>query len=421
MPLALEDVRLAAREAGLQELYHNAASAVVSFSGAGLNRINVYWTTGTVATCIVHPRQGPTQLFRRNMSLPGLRELMREPRTHTGAGYHRKRSGVQAGLSQGGVDLPGNRSCRRQEDQAAGGDDQEETGANRNEVGMDPADEETEARAQRARLQQELAEVEAVLAEHERRRQQKAAERAATEAQRQREAQAQRKAEAALARQAVAKARGTRMAYWLTGDNIETADDWNGHTTTCIAMGSCEGPGSPAVLLFLTESGFSHSGGLPDAVHYELQGKHRFNMRYVALGTEGRYFMTRNTGWQQWQGPTDFGDYINTEAQTGVEKVAFGADYGSWFVLTSDGGFGYSGAPTGFKEAQNSNKYKKKTVADVSWGPNGEWWIKWTDGSWKANGLEDSCNDQIAELQRNDRDIKTIVLGPNSEWLMRYE
>jgi len=51
-------------------------------------RINVYWTTGTVGTCLDHPRQGKTQLFRRNVDLSTLREIFKNPRVHTGAGYY---------------------------------------------------------------------------------------------------------------------------------------------------------------------------------------------------------------------------------------------------------------------------------------------------------------------------------------------
>jgi len=51
-------------------------------------RINVYWTTGTVGTCLDHPRQGKTQLFRRNVDLSTLREIFKSPRVHTGAGYY---------------------------------------------------------------------------------------------------------------------------------------------------------------------------------------------------------------------------------------------------------------------------------------------------------------------------------------------
>ena len=96
MALPIEDVRRLARAAGLEEIYYNEQSRVVSFAPADmdvladLSRINVYYTTGTVGTCINHPRQGRTQLFRRGVSLSMLPEIFRDPRIHTGTGYHRR-------------------------------------------------------------------------------------------------------------------------------------------------------------------------------------------------------------------------------------------------------------------------------------------------------------------------------------------
>ena len=90
----LGDVRLAAIQSGLCEIYFNAESRVISFSpnrsGTVVEypRINVYYSTRTVGTCIDHPQRGKTQIFRRNVDLELLRRLMRAPRLHTGRGYY---------------------------------------------------------------------------------------------------------------------------------------------------------------------------------------------------------------------------------------------------------------------------------------------------------------------------------------------
>ena len=49
----------------------------------------------------------------------------------------------------------------------------------------------------------------------------------------------------------------------------------------------------------------------------------------------------------------------------------------------------------------NSNKYSKKTIDEVSMGPNGEWFVRWTDNSWKANGIADDLDDKLKELKRS--------------------
>ena len=96
--LSLPAVRNAAADADLYEVYFNEQSRVISFAPGNvyrgdttlLTRMNVYYTTGTIATCLDHPVQGKTQLFRRNITdISVVRELMQDPRLHTGLGYHR--------------------------------------------------------------------------------------------------------------------------------------------------------------------------------------------------------------------------------------------------------------------------------------------------------------------------------------------
>lgn len=56
----------------------------------GHTRINVYMTKMTVATCLRHPKKGPTQLFRKNVTEKELGEIFAYPRKHTGKGYYKK-------------------------------------------------------------------------------------------------------------------------------------------------------------------------------------------------------------------------------------------------------------------------------------------------------------------------------------------
>ena len=51
-------------------------------------KIHVYLRTGTVATCLEHPRSGKTQLFRRNNTLSDIKDIFENPRIHTGRGYY---------------------------------------------------------------------------------------------------------------------------------------------------------------------------------------------------------------------------------------------------------------------------------------------------------------------------------------------
>lgn len=52
------------------------------------NTITIWHSTMTVRTVINHPKQGKTQLFRKNCTINDIREIFKNPRVHTGKGYY---------------------------------------------------------------------------------------------------------------------------------------------------------------------------------------------------------------------------------------------------------------------------------------------------------------------------------------------
>jgi hypothetical protein len=103
MVLPIDEVRRIADRHGYEEIDHNEISKVLSFRGDSTSnkknsstRINVYYTTGTVGTCLNHPQHGKTQLFRRNVvDLTLLSDIFENPRVHTGTGYYRRKHVTQ--------------------------------------------------------------------------------------------------------------------------------------------------------------------------------------------------------------------------------------------------------------------------------------------------------------------------------------
>ena len=98
---SLVEAKALAEAFELRLVSHNKASRVISFTD-GTTRFNCYYTTGTVGTCLEHPKQGKTQLFRRNQTALGLRDIFANPRAHTGAGYQSKGQLSQGGGGGGG-------------------------------------------------------------------------------------------------------------------------------------------------------------------------------------------------------------------------------------------------------------------------------------------------------------------------------
>lgn len=87
----IDEVRDIALNASYEEIDCNTTSKVISFR-KNSTRINVYYTAGTVGTCLNHPRKGKTQLFRREVSFEELESIFLNPRLHIGKGYYRKRA-----------------------------------------------------------------------------------------------------------------------------------------------------------------------------------------------------------------------------------------------------------------------------------------------------------------------------------------
>lgn len=93
----LKEVRQLATTHHYKEIYFNRPSKVVVFSRKNRTkknqyqdssaRITVYWTTGTVVTCMKHPKQGLTQLVRRNIDVKTLDSIFDNPRDQKGLGY----------------------------------------------------------------------------------------------------------------------------------------------------------------------------------------------------------------------------------------------------------------------------------------------------------------------------------------------
>lgn len=83
-----ESVLYWATQYGYNQIDWQEKQKMISFSD-GITRINIYLTTGTVATCLDHPKHGKTQLFRRNVSKKQLKKIFENPRAHTGKGYYK--------------------------------------------------------------------------------------------------------------------------------------------------------------------------------------------------------------------------------------------------------------------------------------------------------------------------------------------
>ncbi len=81
-------MQLLAKVYGWQQIALDEGICMVSFARAGV-RVNVYYSRMTVATCLNHPVQGKTQLFRKHVNMHLMEQIFEYPRVHTDKGYKR--------------------------------------------------------------------------------------------------------------------------------------------------------------------------------------------------------------------------------------------------------------------------------------------------------------------------------------------
>ncbi|KAJ1476599.1 hypothetical protein T484DRAFT_1965386 [Baffinella frigidus] len=462
MALPLEHVRLIASEEHLKEVYFNETSRLVSFARdspePGDARINVYYTTGTVGTCLDHPRQGKTQLFRRNVNLTMLREVFRDPRVHTDRGYQRvKRQRrhqcviclerdselkLDCGHDElciqctdrlprdqdGKVTCPLCRrtSAIRREAPAAGG---AAAGGGSGGAAADeevPADEEAAARAQLQRLQKEAADIAAETADvhaivrgFEKKREDDAAaleqQRQAVEAARAAAYHHEKAAEAAEILESKRSSRGKKLAF----AGLPHTDHIKGifsEDVVCIAT-----DGNATITIY-EHAAWAWTPGLPTALHNKLTGRQKTLPRptIVALGSESRYYIAFADGQAVWHGPGEMAsvllDVALTSLHGGVRSVAFGEGFDTFFLVFNDGWWHAPGMPAGLGRLMESRKCRPDLKC-VSLGPNGEWFLEAQNGRSWWGGVPEDFADFIANVK--DR-ITFIDFGARESYLIRY-
>eukprot|EP00978_Attheya_sp_CCMP212_P031231 scaffold117391_cov55-Attheya_sp.AAC.1 len=375
MTLPIKEVRRLARECGLKEVQFNETSRVVAFLSEDDTRFNVYYTTGTVATYLFHPRQGKAQLFRRNVSLTMLKEIFETPRIHTDFGYHRRHDGSGA-VAAG--------TMRIKESQLP----------------------------TLTRKKAPQKNIKGILDDHERRREEK---RKREEAELQRQEEERRRQKSIERENRKNEIRTSRGAYgsW----SLKETDDMKNNFTeyTC-----CVAVGSDGVHLCLYDDGsFAYSSGITTNLYKLLHTRALSHPSpdYVAMGSMDRYYIRFKNGKSEWVGPQNLSDLLQKETRR-VKSIAFGEDDEDYFVVFEDGGYKYVGCPSGLQSKIEARECRGD-LEKVTLGPNGEW------GLWAQNGrawwgnVGTDMSDLISSVEQKD-EITDLLFGNDGYYFLRY-
>mmetsp|Transcript_19859 Transcript_19859/g.25575 ORF Transcript_19859/g.25575 Transcript_19859/m.25575 type:complete len:408 (+) Transcript_19859:60-1283(+) len=405
VPLPLNDVRRLALECNLKEIQFNETSRVLAFRSKGnggkfgrsSTRFNVYYTTGTVGTYLEHPRQGKTQLFRRNVSLTMLEDIFQSPRLHTDFGYHLRQSDPYLPSTQRKQKVSGVDS----------GDDAESM------------DEEKAAKKQMAKLlaekqalENEVKEVQGILDDHEQRRE-KERQRVKDEQIRLEEiARNKRQQQMAINQAEIRHERG-RYGSWSGLDSTFKRNFTE--YTSCVAIGD----GGIHICLY-NQGSWSYSSEIPDGLYNLLHTRALSHPTptYVALGSMNRYYVKFANGKSQWEGgPQEMTDLLQNTKRI-VKSVAFGQDNEDYFVVFVDGWFQYNGCPQDLHDKIEARR-SSSDIDKVTLGPNGEWSLWAKNGRMWWGNFSDALWTAIDSLPDN-RIITDVLFGDADAYFVRY-
>ncbi len=398
-------VRRIAREiADIKEIGINEASKVISFQSVNSGwKINVYYTTGTVGTCVEHPISGKTQLFRRKVDYKTLQRIFQHPRVHTGKGYYKVPTSESKPGSSGS--------------------------------GSPVEDEETALMKQIAFLKPQLELMEEQLASIRQKR-------VKEEQDRLKKAEAIKKAKEEKARAAAAaeqlrleniarqKAKERQSASNRLNSQRGACFDYSLHHHThfptslkdvkCVAI--CDG-GYVAVY----DDGYCAFHGIPSDVVSELKRQQNQMIDYIALGPE-QFYIRKTNGKVIYRGCDEFMDVIQNSSGE-IKFVTFG-DENTFYLEYEDGRVRYSDSlayripSRAFKNLTSrrvSHFYLGQGSDSYSYYSNVQpYCITYENGTCEYDDLPEALNEWFEEEKKPGNKMKQVLADDTGCYFVRY-
>lgn len=324
--------RIAAEVTSAKELCVDTTAKVVSFRNFVHScRVDVYYITGTVCICFLHPVSGKTQQFHSDVSLLGFKELLQNPRTSLTAEH----------LTED-IFSPGEVLSEEEALQSHLADIERQ--AQRVNSHIEEFERAREFQAQQLAekklqveqlAQKQAQEVADILAA---RRLQEAADAAVPPVQKDVEKQTEQRAfEPSLApmppnrRYKGGQWRGTRnlrgneYEYNIDGGTFDPAESFP--TLICVALSQGGG-------VFVFDDGVCVPGNLPPDLDRLIVQHDRSGVVYIAFGEEGQYYIRKRNGTYLYHSGPEFEREIAYPVHPAF--VSFGK-FGTFFIQFQDG------------------------------------------------------------------------------------
>ena len=202
--------------------------------------------------------------------------------------------------------------------------------------------------------------------------------------------------------------RGLNVDYCIChADDVDNM--FYGNTCRSIATN-----GDSTIFIY-DNGGTAWTANMPTKLHNKLNGRsHRSpSPTYVAMGSEGRYYVEFEDGQSEWIGPESMSKALKQNNYS-VVNVSFGSSFDDYAIVWEDGAYSYRGVPTKANNVLNSNQ--NETLLNLSLGPNGEYWIKMSHSSWWSGGTA------FMKSMKNKKgsDVQFVDFGSDSAYILRY-
>ena len=396
----------------VNEIYLNEKSCVVSFKhNTWGTRINVYYTTGTVGICFIHPVSGKVQLFRKDVDPILLKALFTDARLIYGLGYYRNNKERAIGIKR----------------------KMEEVSFGQFNIDDDVEDEETELSKQLVHLEQQISVVKEQLKaietkrqkekkrleeEQERIRMEKEAEQARIKAEMERRKAAETARLAAVERNRIATLRGNNC-YWSLTYSDYMPESMLGVKCVALAEGG---------YVVVHDSGSCTYHGIPNNVMNVIEKQHNSMISYIALGEHDQYYIRKTNGRELYNGCEEFMNAI-ASASTRAKLVSFG-DYNTYFIVFDDGSIEcsynlYSKLPS---YAYHILTDTDNTIQSVWLGEDEDYYysseipyfIVYNNGNYIHDNIPGGLSDWLENKKRRTAKMKQVLIGQNGNYFVRF-
>lgn len=201
-------------------------------------------------------------------------------------------------------------------------------------------------------------------------------------------------------------------ASWVLKESDDFKTNFTSYTS-CVAL-------EESGWICLDDNGGWVYRGISNKLYTKLQSRASSHPSpdYVALGSNGRYYIRFANGKSEWMGPAgDLSDVLKGGRE--VASVAFGKDWEDYFVVFEDGGYQSYGAPYGLAEKLKA-RGKRGDLEKVTLGPDGEWSLWAKNGRAWWGGMDTDTLNKISNLQKEGNNITDLKFGDNGRYFIRY-